>query len=147
MHVRCMWRWVLQGVVRWLDMWALQGIVRGLPGSPDVYPGIDTELETWTMLTFPGYLEQEWTLFSFPNPHNVNSFSSWVKITPFYVFPVCTLSSCVSWKIMFPSQWSICVQYIENIYTCFSKLRLKSWWLFQAREKTSSSRTNNTSLY
>lgn len=127
MHVRYMCRWVLQGwggevggLSRGLDMWALQGMIRGLPGSPDVHPGMDTRLENWTMFTFAGYLEQEWNLFSFPNPHNVNSFSSWVKITPFYVFLVCTLSSCVSWKIIFPSQWSIYVQNIEKIYLYIS---------------------------
>lgn len=136
-----------RGLSGGLDMWPLQGKIRGLPGSPDVHPDMDTGLENWTMFTFPGYAEQEWNLFSFPNPHNVNSFSSWVQITPFYVFPVCTLSSCVSWKIIFSSQWSICVQNIDNIPTCFSKLRLKSWLLFQAREKTSFSRINNISLY
>lgn len=70
-----------------------QRIIWRFHTCPDVYLGIDTELESSKQFKFPGQLEQECSLSSCFSLHNVNSFSSLVKGSPFCIFSIFTLLS------------------------------------------------------
>lgn len=68
-------------------------VMRGLPGGPDVDPGTDAGLESSKKFKCPSQSEQAWSFSLCLNLRNVCDFSCSVKITPFYVFPIFTLSS------------------------------------------------------
>ena len=72
---------------------SFRGYLEGwLPGGPQVCAGTDAGLCSSKSL-FPNELEEEQSLFLCPTIYNFNDFSSLVKMTPFCMFPIFTLSS------------------------------------------------------
>ena len=78
------------GAPAWPGYVSSSAVLRGPPGGAGVCLGIAAEL-LGSKCELPGQFQQEWSLPSCLTLHRVNHFSSLVKVTPSYTFPVLAL--------------------------------------------------------